>query len=158
MTAPQPLVDAHTHLLIRAPAPYPPPMHAIEHLLELQRSHGITQSVIYSPMEILRAFAANEEPLVMCRRYNDFIAGIQEAHPGEVLGVGLVYPFEGDASAREAERAVRDLGLHGVMVNPYLRGAWLDQDERAEPLLGAMEQMAAPLIVHPEDELEQLVA
>ncbi|MEA2638996.1 MAG: aminocarboxymuconate-semialdehyde decarboxylase [Chloroflexota bacterium] len=152
------LFDAHTHLLITAPAHYPPPMHAVDQLLALQRSHGVVRSAVYSPMEVNRAFARGEEPLSICVRYNDFIARVQEQHPDEVVGVGIVYPYAGDASAREAERAVRDLGLRGVMVNPYLRGSWLDQDPAAEPLLAAMEALGAPLIVHPEEEMERLVA
>jgi aminocarboxymuconate-semialdehyde decarboxylase len=75
-----------------------------------------------------------------------------------VAGVGIVYPFAADESAREAERAVSELGLTGIMANPYLQGDWLDQDARAEPLFQAMHELRAPLIVHPEEHLEKVVA
>jgi aminocarboxymuconate-semialdehyde decarboxylase len=127
-------------------------------LLELQRRNGITRSVVYSPMEIQRALRAGDEPMLYATRYNEFVSRAQEKYPDEIVGVGLVYPFDGDASAREAERIVRELGLRAVMVNPYLRGSWIDQDERAEPLLAAVEEMGVPLVLHPEEDLERLAA
>jgi aminocarboxymuconate-semialdehyde decarboxylase len=153
-----PLVDVHTHLSIKAPEHYPEPMHRIEALLRLQREHGIGRSAVYSPMVISQALQAGRDPLAAARAYNEHIARSQEAHPDEVIGVGIIYPFAQDESAREAERAVRELGLNGVMANPYLQGAWLDQDPRAEPLFQAMQELGAPLIVHPEEFMEQTVA
>lgn len=155
MTADTGIIDAHTHLLLTGPPHYPLVMRNVEALLEQQRRFGITRSIVYSPMEVQRAFRASEDPMLYARRYNEFIADIQARYPDEITGVGIVYPFEGDVSAREAERIVRDLGLKGVMVNPYMRNAWLDQDDRAEPLLAAMEALTAPLILHPEEDLER---
>jgi predicted TIM-barrel fold metal-dependent hydrolase len=153
-----PLIDAHTHLSLSAPDHYPEPMHKIESMLRLQREHGIARSVIYSPMVISHALQAERDPLAAARAYNEHIARTQDQHPDEVAGAGIVYPFAEDESAREAERAIRDLGLNGVMANPYLRGDWLDQDPRAEPLFQAMEALGAPLIVHPEEDMEHVVA
>jgi aminocarboxymuconate-semialdehyde decarboxylase len=150
--------DAHTHLLLTGPPHYPLAMRDVDTLLALQRSHGITRSVVYSPMEIQRAFLSGDDPEPAVRRYNDFVAQVQEKYPDQVTGVGLVYPFAGDSSAREAERVIEQLGLHGVMVNPYLRGQWLDQDESAEPLLEAVESLGVPLLVHPEEQLERVAA
>ncbi|MFI5267394.1 MAG: amidohydrolase family protein [Chloroflexota bacterium] len=153
-----PLVDAHTHLSLSAPDYYPEPMHKIESMLHLQREHGIGRSVIYSPMVISHALQAGRDPLAAARQYNEHIARTQERHPEEVVGVGIVYPFAEDESAREAERAVRELGLNAIMANPYLQGDWLDQDSRAEPLFQALAELRAPLIVHPEEEMEKVVA
>lgn len=158
MDSPRGIVDAHTHLLLTGPPHYPAAMRDVDALLEQQRAHGIGSSIVYSPMEIQRAFRAADDPLAYARRYNDFIARIQTEHAGEITGVGVVYPFAGDESAREGERAIRELGLHGVMVNPFMRGAWLDQDERAEPLLAAVEALGVPLVIHPEEDLEREAA
>ncbi len=158
MASAQTAFDAHTHLLLTGPPHYPPAMRDAEALLELQRAHGISRSVVYSPMEIQRAFRAGDDPLAYACRYNDFIAGVQQHYSNEITGVGLVYPFAGDVSAREAERVVRELGLRGVMVNPYMRGAWLDQDPRAEATLAAVEALGVPLIIHPEEDLEREAA
>jgi predicted TIM-barrel fold metal-dependent hydrolase len=152
------LVDAHTHLLLTGPPHYPMAMRDVAALLEQQRSHSISRSIVYSPMEIQRAFRASEDPHAYTRRYNDFIATIQDRHAGEITGVGLVYPFAADESAREAQRIVEELGLHGVMVNPYMRGAWLDQDPRADALLAAVEALGVPLILHPEEDMEREAA
>jgi len=151
-------IDAHTHLLLTGPPHYPPAMRDAEALLEQQAAHGIARSIVYSPMEIQRAFRAGDDPHVYTSRYNDFIARAQAQHSDWLTGVGLVYPFAGDVSGREAERIVKELGLNGVMVNPYMRGAWLDQDPRAEPLLAAVEALGVPLILHPEEDLEREAA
>ncbi len=158
MTSDTGIFDAHTHLLLTGPPHYPLAMRDTDTLLEQQRSFNISRSIVYSPMEIQRAFRASEDPSTFTGRYNQFISKVQEQHPDEVLGVGIVYPFEGEKSAREAERVIRELGLRGVMVNPFMRGAWLDQDERAEPLLAAVEELGVPLILHPEEDLERAAA
>jgi aminocarboxymuconate-semialdehyde decarboxylase len=158
MTSEAGLFDAHTHLLLTGPPHYPLAMRDTATLLEQQRSFGISRSVVYSPMEIQRAFRASEDPSTFASRYNEFISKVQEQHGDEVAGVGIVYPFEGDRSAREAERVIQELGLRGVMVNPFMRGAWLDQDERAEPLLAAVEALKVPLILHPEEDMERAAA
>jgi len=157
--APAPVrFDAHTHLLLTGPPHYPLAMRDVEALLDQQRMHGITRSIVYSPMEIQRAFRASDDPAAYASRYNTFIAETQQQHGDEIVGAGIVYPFAGDASAYEAERAVRELGLRGLMVNPYMRGAWLDQDGRAEPFLAAVESLGVPLILHPEEDLEREAA
>jgi aminocarboxymuconate-semialdehyde decarboxylase len=158
MTTDAGLFDAHTHLLLTGPPHYPLAMRDTDALLEQQRSFNIRRSIVYSPMEIQRAFRASEDPSAFASRYNEFIATVQEKHSDEIVGVGIVYPFEGDKSAREAERVIQGLGLGGVMVNPFMRGAWLDQDDRAEPLLAAVEELGAPLILHPEEDLERVAA
>jgi aminocarboxymuconate-semialdehyde decarboxylase len=153
-----PLIDVHTHLSLKAPDFYPRPMHEIDALLHLQREHGIGRSAVYSPMVVSQAAHSGRDPLAAARAYNDYIARTQDQHPDEVTGVGIIYPFAEDGSAREAERAVRELGLSGIMANPYLQGSWLDQDSRAEPLFQAMESLGVPLIVHPEEYMEKVVA
>lgn len=158
MSASEGLFDAHTHLLLTGPPHYPLAMRDAATLLDQQRSHDITRSIVYSPMEVQRAFRASEDPHAYAQRYNEFVSRAQDEHPDEIVGVGIVYPFAGDHSAREAERAVRELGLKGVMVNPFMRGAWLDQDERAEPLLEAVEKLGVPLILHPEEDMERAAA
>jgi aminocarboxymuconate-semialdehyde decarboxylase len=158
MTAATKIFDSHTHLLLTGPPHYPLAMRNLDVLLEQQRSFGISRSVVYSPMEIQRAFRASEDPSAFASRYNEFISKVQEQHGDEVVGVGIVYPFEGDKSAREAERIIKELGLRGVMVNPFMRGAWLDQDARAEPVLAAVESLGVPLIVHPEEDMERAAA
>lgn len=158
MATAQGAFDAHTHLLLTGPPHYPLAMRDVNALLEQQRGHDISRSIVYSPMEIQRAFRSGDDPHTYGKRYNDFISRVQNAHAEEIIGVGLVYPFSGDESAREAERVVRELGLRGVMVNPFMRGAWLDQDERAEPLLETVEALGVPLILHPEEDLERAAA
>src|SRR5437868_5997405 len=51
------------------------------------------------------------------KRYNDFAAEMSAQYPGRLLGLASAVPIEGDALLRETERAVRELGLRGIMVN-----------------------------------------
>jgi predicted TIM-barrel fold metal-dependent hydrolase len=48
---------------------------------------------------------------------NDELAGLVARHPGRIHGLASVDAYDGDRAAREAERAIRDLGLRGLFVD-----------------------------------------
>jgi len=58
------------------------------------------------------------------------------------------------AAASEAERAVRDLGFHGVLVNGYSNGAPYYDDERYLSFWEAMDALGVPSYLHPRNPLE----
>jgi aminocarboxymuconate-semialdehyde decarboxylase len=82
------------------------------------------------------------------RRYNDFAAEMSERHKGRLLGLASAIPFEGDEFLRETERAIRELGLKGIMVNSSVAGEYLDSP-RAHGFFELVTQLGVPLFVHP---------
>jgi aminocarboxymuconate-semialdehyde decarboxylase len=82
------------------------------------------------------------------RRYNEFAAEMTEKHAGRLLGLASAVPFDGDEVLRETERAIRQLGLKGIMVNSSVAGEYLDSP-RAEGFFELVTELDVPLFIHP---------
>ncbi len=90
------------------------------------------------------------EGITLAREANDRLAGAVRAHPDRFAGFATLPTADPRAAAGELERAVRELGLIGAMVNSTLgsNGAFLDEPGFA-PLLDRFERLDVPLYLHP---------
>jgi predicted TIM-barrel fold metal-dependent hydrolase len=79
---------------------------------------------------------------------NDDLAELGARHPGRIHGLASVDAYDGDKSAREAERAIRDLGLRGLFVD-CARGDLLIAAPQARPTLEVAAKLGVPVFVHP---------
>jgi len=88
--------------------------------------------------------------LARARAANDQLAGAVRAHPDRFAGFATLPTADPAAAADELERAVRELGMIGALVNSTLgsNGAFLDE-ARFAPLLDRFEQLDVPLYLHP---------
>src|SRR5207302_2070267 len=68
--------------------------------------------------------------------------------PGRLHGLASVDAYDGERSAQEAERAIRDLGLRGLFVD-CARGDVLIDAPQARPTLEAAARLGVPVFVHP---------
>ena len=93
---------------------------------------------------------AGFEGVTRAREANDRLAEAVRAHPSRFKGFATLPTADPRAAADELDRAVRDLGLIGAMVNSTLgsNGIFLD-DASFEPLLERFEQLDVPLYLHP---------
>ena len=93
---------------------------------------------------------AGAEGVTRAREANDRLAEAVRAHPGRFEGFATLPTANPRAAADELDRAVRDLGLIGAMVNSTLgsNGIFLD-DASFEPLVERFEQLDVPLYLHP---------
>jgi aminocarboxymuconate-semialdehyde decarboxylase len=82
------------------------------------------------------------------RRYNEFAAEVTERYRGRFLGLASAIPFGGDDYLRETERAVRTLGLKGIMINSSVEGEYLDSP-RAESFFQLVSSLDVPVFIHP---------
>ncbi len=84
----------------------------------------------------------------LCRLLNEEISGMAEKHPDSFTGFASV-PFCSPVDAvDEIRRAVRDLGLRGVMTYNNINGEYLDS-ERFVPIFEAASSLGVPVYVHP---------
>src|SRR6202022_2520363 len=90
------------------------------------------------------------EGIARAREANDRLAAAVRAYPDRFAGFATLPTADPRAAADELERAVKDLGLLGALVNSTLgsNGAFLD-DARFEPLLQRCEGLDVPLYMHP---------
>ena len=65
--------------------------------------------------------------IAVARACNDEIAEIAASHPTRFLGLGTLPMQDTDAAVAELERAVRQLGLTGVMIGDHVNGATYDE-------------------------------
>jgi 5-carboxyvanillate decarboxylase len=88
---------------------------------------------------------------------NDQVAEAVRKHPTRFAALGAVAPQDPKAAAREAERAVRKLGLNGIIINSHTRGEFLD-DPKFWDIFEAAEALKAPVYIHPQAPPPQMSA
>ena len=121
-------------------------------LAEMDR-HGIDMQVLsYSNSPQL---APIEDAARLARAANDRLAQAVRANPSRFAGFATLPWQDAEAAAVEAERAVWELGLKGVMLIGRPGEGFLD-DLRYEPVLAKLNELQAPLYVHPGAPLPQV--
>lgn len=91
-----------------------------------------------------------ELAVAMAREANDFLADRVAAHPSRFSGLAVVAPQDPEAAAREAERAVQDLGFRGVIINSHTHGVYLDHPKYT-PFWDAIAALDVPVYLHPRN-------
>jgi predicted TIM-barrel fold metal-dependent hydrolase len=79
---------------------------------------------------------------------NDRLAAMVHDSAGTLYGLASVDAFDGEAAAREAVRAIRDLKLHGLFVDCAKGDLFLDCPQ-ARPTLTEAARIGVPVFVHP---------
>jgi predicted TIM-barrel fold metal-dependent hydrolase len=83
----------------------------------------------------------------LCAEANDFLAAAVHAHPGRLIGFGIVQPRHPGA-AREVIRCAR-MGLRGIgEMNADAQGWALEDDERLGPIVAASIEADLPWTLH----------
>ncbi|MBI4330621.1 MAG: amidohydrolase family protein [Chloroflexi bacterium] len=91
--------------------------------------------------------AAQEKELA--RTTNEEVAGLLVKYPDRFIASAAALPYKDpDAMMREAERALKDLKLKGVLMSTPLEGKPIDRPEFM-PLYALMEQHDLPVWLHP---------
>ena len=85
-----------------------------------------------------------------CRVYNDGAAETVGKRSARFAAWALIPLQDPPAAAREAERAVRTLGMRGLNIGSNVRGRGLDAGE-LYPVYEAAEHLNVPILVHPWD-------
>ena len=94
--------------------------------------------------EILEAARA----IPLCSRVNDEIAEAVARYPTRFAGFATLPVDDPEAAAKELERAVRQLGFKGALINGMPRGRFLD-DLFFTPILERAAALDVPLYLHP---------
>jgi uncharacterized protein len=92
--------------------------------------------------------APGQAGIDLARAYNDALAEACARHPDRYRGFAHLPLLVPKAAADELQRAVKDLGFVGVLVNGATDGRFLD-DPIFEPVLAHAEALDAPIYLHP---------
>ena len=82
------------------------------------------------------------------REYNDRLKAAIERHPGRLAGFAHLPMTAPEAAADELERAVKDLGFCGALINGMTQDRFLD-DPVFEPILARAAALDVPIYLHP---------
>jgi len=119
----------------------------LDGLLAESGRHGVDLRVLSAPPALVTPHGERTRPGDL-RRLNDHLAGAVAAAPARLAGLATVDAFGGEAAAEEAVRAVRDLGLSGLVVDCATEGRLLS-DAAARPTLRAAAELGVPVFAHP---------
>lgn len=93
---------------------------------------------------------APDTAIALARLANDRLSEAIKAHPTRFAGLAMAPPQVAGEGAKELERAVKALGLSGLVVNSHTNGQYLD-DPKFWPLLEAAEALDVPIYLHPRE-------
>ncbi len=116
-------------------------------LLKDVRDGNLGARAVSIPAQLI-ADAEGRVPHETIMAMNDHLAGLVARYPGRIHGLASVDAYDGEASARESERAIRDLGLRGLFVE-CARGDLLIDAPQARPTLEVAAKLGVPVFVHP---------
>jgi predicted TIM-barrel fold metal-dependent hydrolase len=97
-----------------------------------------------------------ELAVAVSREVNDWLAEVVAAHPARFAGFAMLPTQSPAHAADELERAVRDLGFKGALINGHTNGRYLD-DPSFDVLLGRAESLGVPIYIHPTDPPQAVV-
>ena len=119
----------------------------LENVLDAHRKAGVAVSVITNAAHYLRGKSEKDE-LKAVKRWTDYAAEIQNQHKGMLYGFATILPCGGKEQVKEAERAIRELGLKGIMIHSNHKGHYPDDDE-ARPFWELVQDLDVPVFIHP---------
>lgn len=96
------------------------------------------------------------QAMELSRNVNERLAMAMREHPDRFAGLAAVPPQCPREGAIELERAVRTLGLKGLLINSHTRNEYLD-DPKFRPLFEALSSLNVPLYLHPREPSAQLL-
>jgi aminocarboxymuconate-semialdehyde decarboxylase len=119
----------------------------VENVLDAHHKAGIDITVFSNAAHYMRGKPENEE-LRAIQRWNDYAAEIQQKHKGVLYGFATMLPCGGPAFVKETERAIRELGLKGVLIHSNHKAHYPDDDE-ARPFWELVQDLDVPVFIHP---------
>jgi aminocarboxymuconate-semialdehyde decarboxylase len=144
------IIDWHTHV-------YPPeyansprwegrcPM-VLDNVLEVHERAGVDLAVISNTAHYVGG-RPDDEVFKGLQRWDEYSAEIAQKYPDKTICFATTVPGGGDRYLKELERAVKEYGLRGVLINSSHQGHYPDADE-ARPFFDLVTELDIPVMVH----------
>ncbi|MBW2066246.1 MAG: amidohydrolase [Deltaproteobacteria bacterium] len=114
----------------------------------IEKYEGYVQVLTATHPPLEEVFSPRETP-ELARMCNDEIAELQAKYPQKYVAAVANLPLNNmDATLKEAERAIKELGFRGVQIYPSVNGKPISSEEFM-PLFEMMAGFDLPLWLHP---------
>jgi aminocarboxymuconate-semialdehyde decarboxylase len=124
-----------------------PDMFQVEYRLADMAQKKIDMRVLSVSAPNVYPWPASEQ-VAIASHVNDALSRYCNAHPDKFIGLASLPLADIDASLRELDRAVHELGLKGVAIGSNVGGLALN-DARFEPLWAKINALRLPVVEHP---------
>ncbi len=105
--------------------------------------------VLTPTIHTLEAYAKPEDAAYLAKIYNDDLAELVSKYPDKFVAAVACLPWNNlDAALKEIERAIKELGFKGILINTSLKGKPLDSPELM-PVYELMSSYDLPIWIHP---------
>jgi 5-carboxyvanillate decarboxylase len=85
----------------------------------------------------------------LAKRINDEVANVIKKYPKRFASFAAIAPQDPGAAANELERAVKELGFKGAVINSHIRGEYLD-NQKYWVIFDKAEKLGVPIYLHPK--------
>jgi aminocarboxymuconate-semialdehyde decarboxylase len=124
-------------------------LHDLDQRFRTMDGVGDYRQIVSLPNPPIEAFATPEQSVDLARIANDAMAELARRHRDRFPAFVAALPMHDvDASMRELERAVGELGARGIQLFTNVNGRPID-DPRYAPLFAAMARHDLPVFLHP---------
>jgi predicted TIM-barrel fold metal-dependent hydrolase len=126
----------------------------IDQLVDLGDARLAEMDAAGIDMQVLSINAPGTEQLepaeatAVAREANDLLDAAVKKHPARFAGFAALPTALPDKAAAELERAVRDCGFRGALINGHVRGRYLD-DKFFWPIFESAVALDVPIYLHP---------
>ena len=115
----------------------------------MSRYPSVLQVLTMANLPLERYVENKDNAIELAKIGNDDLAELVLKYPDKFMGAAAILPMNDvDASMKEAERAIKELGLQGIQLYTRINGEPLDT-EKFRPIFKMMEEFDLPIWVHP---------
>jgi 2,3-dihydroxybenzoate decarboxylase len=116
--------------------------------LEMMDKTGIEMMVLSVTTPGVQGVSDSREAIRLAHSANDFLAREVQKRPDRYAGFAHLAMQDADAAAAELERAVKELGFRGALINGQTNGHYLDEDQYV-PFWERVQELDVPIYLHP---------
>ncbi len=129
-----------------------PTLSDVEKRFRMMDKYGDYRQVITPVGPVPEAIAGPEESPELCRIANDETAAIVARYPDRFVGGVAILPMNNiDEAMKEADRAIKELDLRGIIIHTPINGQPMDRPQFM-PLWEKMAGYDLPIWMHPRRE------
>lgn len=116
--------------------------------------HAVDVQVLSTVPVMFSYWAKPKDGADIAKFLNDELATVVNSNPNRFIGLGTLPMQDPDASVKELERCVKQLGLAGVQIGSHVND-WNLSDPALFPVFQAAADLGAAVFVHPWDMMSQ---